>query len=132
MSEWCCCYCCCHNSLIYCLCCLLADDLDKDVLPSSAVELAIEDLLPGAKVKLAIGDSNNALTAKELTLDVGVAVVLACAVVEVLGSRGVRDPLLKEGLEVLVTPALCNSPTQTSLSMLNVSCVRFVCFMLYF
>ena len=101
-------------TLLFIYCCfsityLLADDFYKDVLPSSAIELAIEDLFPGAKVKLAIGNSNNTLTAKELTLDVGISVVLTCTVVEVLGSRGVRDHFLKEGLEVLVKAALCNN-----------------------
>ena len=82
------------------------------MLPSSAVELTVEDLLPGAKVKAAAGDSNHALTAKELALDVGIAVILTSAVVEVLGDWGVRDYLLEERLEVLVETALFNSERQ--------------------
>src|SRR5207245_8736591 len=59
----------------------LADHLDQHALGPAAVELPVEDLLPGAEVQLAPGHRHHHLPAHDLPLVVGVAVVLAGAVV---------------------------------------------------
>src|SRR5262245_1024256 len=73
----------------------LSDHLDEDALRAPAVELAVEDLLPRTEVELAVRHRDDDLAAHDLALVVGVAVVLARAVVMVaLGRRVVRrEPL---------------------------------------
>jgi hypothetical protein len=82
---------------------LLTDDLDQHALPTPAVELAVEYLLPRAKVEPPIGDCHDDLAAHHLALQVGVAVVLAGAVVAVAADGFVGcqflQPLLVIGVQ---------------------------------
>jgi hypothetical protein len=69
------------------------DHLDQHPLRAPAVELAVENLLPRAEVELAVGDRHDHLAAHDLPLVVGVAVVLARAVVVVaLAGEGRTGP----------------------------------------
>ena len=54
----------------------------------AAVELAVEDLLPGPEVEPPVGDRDDHLVVDEQILEVGVAVVLAAAVVAVVAGVG--------------------------------------------
>src|SRR5436190_23774820 len=67
---------------------LLAEDLDNQPLRAAAVELGVEDLLPRAEVEPALGDRDDRLVMDEQVLQVGVAVVLAAAVVAVVALVG--------------------------------------------
>ena len=69
---------------------LLADDLDQDPLGPPTVELAVEDPLPGAEVQLALGDRHGHVAAHDLTLVMGVAIVLTGAVVVIDLRRGIE------------------------------------------
>jgi hypothetical protein len=60
-------------------------------------------LLPGAEVKLAVRDGDDHLAARDLSLEMGVGVVFAGAVVLVAGRRGVeRGPPFQPLLVVFV------------------------------
>ena len=59
----------------------LPNDLDENSLSASPVELVVEDMLPGTEVQPAVGDGDDDLAAHDLTLVVGVGVVLTGAVV---------------------------------------------------
>ena len=54
----------------------------------AAVELAVEDLLPRTEIEPALGDRDDHLVVDEQVLEVGVAVVLAAAVVAVIAGVG--------------------------------------------
>ena len=64
------------------------EDLDDHPLRPAAVELAVEDLLPRAQVEPALGHRHDHLVVDEQVLEVGVAVVLAAAVVAVVAGIG--------------------------------------------
>ena len=72
--------------------CLLTDDLDEDSLAAAAVKLAVEDLFPRAEVELAARDGDGDLSAHDLALQVGIAVVFAGLVVAVLLDGCVGGP----------------------------------------
>jgi hypothetical protein len=74
---------------------LFPNDLYEDTLSPSSVKLPIEDLLPGAKVKPPFGDSDHHLSAHDLTLQVGIPVILTGPVVSIPGRGFVRGELLK-------------------------------------
>src|SRR5688572_29387577 len=69
----------------------LPEHLDDHSLRAPAVELAVEDLLPRPEVEAALGDRHDHLVVHQQVLQVGVAVVLAAAVVAVVA--GVREQL---------------------------------------
>ena len=62
---------------------LLPNDLHQYPLPTSTIELVIEDVLPRAEVQLAVGDGNDDFAAHHLTFVVGVSIVFPSAVVQV-------------------------------------------------
>lgn len=62
----------------------LADDLHQHSFSSAAIKLAIEDLLPGSKVQFAFGNGNDHFTPHNLSLHVGIGIILTRAVVLVL------------------------------------------------
>ena len=66
----------------------LPKHLDDHPLGPPAVELAVEDLLPGAEVEPAVGHRHDHLVVHEQVLQMGVAVVLAAAVVAVVARVG--------------------------------------------
>ena len=66
----------------------LANDLHQHPLPPPAVKFAVKDLLPWAEIEPAIGDGDDYLATHDLPLEVGVGIVLARAVVEVLAGGG--------------------------------------------
>jgi len=82
------------------------NDFDQDAFAAFAVELGVVDLLPGAEIELAVGDGGGDLPAHDLALEVGVAVVLAGAVVAVLRDRLVRGELFEPVVVVLDQAAL--------------------------
>jgi hypothetical protein len=82
------------------------DDLDPRALAAPGAELAVEDLLPGAEVELSVGDGNDDLAAHHLALEVGVAVVLTCAVVALVAGGCVGRQFLEPVLVVLVQAGL--------------------------
>ena len=65
-----------------------AEDFDDDALAALAVELGLEDTLPGAEIELAVGDGQCCFVMQKQGFEVGVAIVLAGAVVLVIGPRG--------------------------------------------
>jgi hypothetical protein len=72
-----------------------------------AVELAVENLLPGAEVEFPLRDGDDDLPTHDLPLQVGVGVILAGAVVVVVGGVGVEGcELLQPHAEVMVQAAL--------------------------
>ena len=66
---------------------LLPDDLDQHPLSSPPVEFAVEDLFPRPEIKPAASDGRHHLPAHDLPFQMGIAVVLPRAVVEVPGNR---------------------------------------------
>ncbi len=82
---------------------LLADHFDQNPLVAASVELAVEYLLPGAEVELPIGDRDDDFPPHHLPLQVGVGVVLACAVVPVNRWVGIeRGEVLEPDVEIVV------------------------------
>ena len=81
---------------------LLPNDLDQHPLPPPAVELAVEDPLPRAKVEAAVGYRDDDLAAHDLSLQVGVGVVFAGAVVPVLVNRCVRSQPFEPHLVIMM------------------------------
>src|SRR5713101_1606746 len=65
-----------------------ADHLDHEPLVAPAVELGVEDRLPRAEVEPAVGARDDRLVVADQVLEVGVAVVLAAAVVPVVAATG--------------------------------------------
>ncbi len=84
-----------------------AEDFDDDALSALTVKLGVEDALPCAEIELAIGDGQCGFVMQEKGLEVGVAIVLACAVVLVVRTRGRQlfqpfsDVLNKSAFEVV-------------------------------
>ena len=70
---------------------LLTDDFHQDALPATAVKLAVENLLPRAKVQTAVCNRHDDLAPHDLPLQMGVAVVLAGAVMTVAADGIVRS-----------------------------------------
>jgi len=63
---------------------LLSDHFDQDSLGSAAVELSVKDLFPGAEIEGASSDGHSHLSAHDLSLEMGIPIVLSRAVVPVL------------------------------------------------
>jgi hypothetical protein len=64
----------------------------------------VEDLRPRAKVEAAVGDGNHDFTSHDLPLHVGIGVIFAGAIVEVLARWAVRGELLQPVVMVPVEP----------------------------
>src|SRR5262249_47558919 len=60
---------------------LSPDRLDQAALGPAPIELAVEDLLPRAEIELALGDRHHHFAAHDLSLVVGVGVILARPIV---------------------------------------------------
>ena len=56
---------------------LFANDLDQDTLPSTPVELAVENLLPESEIKTPVGDRHHQFALHQLPLQMGIAIVLS-------------------------------------------------------
>src|SRR5215210_3018247 len=67
----------------------VSQNLDHQPLAAAPVELGVEDRLPGTEVQPAVGDRQDHLMMDQEVLEVGVAVVLAAAVVAVVA--GIRQ-----------------------------------------
>ena len=67
----------------------LTNNLNQNSFLTPSIELAVENLLPGAEIQPPVGYRHDHLPAHNLALEVGVAVVLAGAVVAVAGDRRV-------------------------------------------
>jgi hypothetical protein len=86
---------------------LLPDDLDQHPLGPVAVEFAVENLFPRAEVEFPLGDGDDDFPAHDLTLQMGVGVVLAGAVVVVMVRVGIeRRQFLQPLAEIMVQAAL--------------------------
>ena len=80
---------------------LLPNDLYQHPLPPPPVKLAIENLFPRAEIEFAFGDADDDLAAHDLAFHVRVGVVLAGAVVLVLGGWRVRRQLFQPNVIVV-------------------------------
>jgi len=74
---------------------LLPNDFHQRPLPASAIELAIKDLFPRAEVEFAFGNGYDNFASHDLPFHVGIRVILAGAVMEVLGGGRVRRQLFQ-------------------------------------
>src|SRR5574341_2406426 len=74
-----------------------ADHLDQHPLPPASIEFSVEDLFPRAKIQSALGNRHDNFSPLHLTLDMSVAVILACLVMAIGGrlwSHGFEKPLV--------------------------------------
>ena len=62
---------------------LVSNYLDQHSLSPSSVEFAVEDLFPRTEVEFALGDGDDDFAAHDLTLEMGVGVVFAGAIVAI-------------------------------------------------
>jgi hypothetical protein len=69
---------------------LLPNQFHQHAIRPPPVEFAVEDLLPGAEVEFAGGDGGDDLAAHDLSLEMGVGIVFAGAVVAVAIGRGIE------------------------------------------
>jgi hypothetical protein len=67
---------------------LLTDDLDDDPFGALPIEFAIEEARPAAKVDPAIRDGQDDLVMQQEVFEVGIAIVLACLVMAIVGIFG--------------------------------------------
>src|SRR3989304_6655832 len=67
---------------------LFADDLHHHPLAASAVELSVEDLLPRPQIESPLSHRQHHLVVDEGALEMGVAIILAGAVVLVVAAGG--------------------------------------------
>jgi hypothetical protein len=74
------------NTLI----CLVANYLNQHTFSPAAVELTVENLSPRSEIKFAFGNCYDDFPANDLTFEVGVSVIFACAIVARHGGRRVR------------------------------------------
>ena len=77
------------------------NDFDEGAFAAAAVKFAVEDLLPGTEVQFAFGDGDDDFAAHDLAFHVGVGVVLAGAVVAVLGGWRVRREFFQPDIVVV-------------------------------
>ena len=82
------------------------DDLHQSPFTAPAVELPVEDLLPGAEIEPSPRHGHDDLSPHDLTLQVGIAVVLARPVVPVAGDRLVGGQFIQPFLVIPVKPRL--------------------------
>ena len=83
---------------------LLSDDFHQDAFAPAPVEFSVEDLLPGAEVQLAVGDGNDDFTPHDLTLQMGVGIVLSGIIVAILANRFMGCELFQpQGVVVMQT-----------------------------
>src|SRR5579863_9832025 len=76
----------------------LPDDLHQRPFLPAAIELAVKNLLPGTEVQPPLGHGHHHLASHDLAFHVGVGVVLAGTVVQIL-----RDGLVgRQGFQPLV------------------------------
>lgn len=76
--------------------------LDEHSLAPSAVELAVENLFPRPKVQFAFADRDDDFAAHDLTLEVGVSIVFASAIVAISGRRLVRREFFQPDLVIVM------------------------------
>jgi len=76
--------------------------LDEHSLAPSAVELAVENLFPRPEVQFAFGDRDDDVAAHDLTLEVGVGIVFASAIVAISGRRLVRREFFQPDLVIVM------------------------------
>jgi hypothetical protein len=81
---------------------LLSDYFHQHSLAPSAVEFAVENLFPRAEVQFAFGDCNDDFPAHDLTLEVGVGIVFASAIVAISGSRLMRREFFQPDLIIVM------------------------------
>ncbi len=74
---------------------LLADNLDQHVIAVAAVKLTVKDLFQQAKTQTAIGDGTHHIPSHDLSLQMGIPVVFARAVMATTADRIVRSQFLQ-------------------------------------
>src|SRR6478752_7961141 len=74
---------------------VITDDFYKNALFAAAVELPVKDLFPWTKIQLAFGDSDDDFPAHDLTLQVGIGIIFAGAIVSIGCRRRMRRQLFQ-------------------------------------
>jgi hypothetical protein len=85
---------------------LLADNFDKDAFAPVSVEFAVENLFPRPEVEFAFCNCDDDFAAHDLTLEMGVSVVFAGAIVSIGGCRRVRRQFFQPLLVVMMKSRL--------------------------
>jgi len=80
----------------------LPDNLHQRPFLAAAIELAVKNLLPGAEIELSVGNGNHHLASHDLAFHVGVGVVLAGTVVQILRDGFVRGQSFEPPVIVLM------------------------------
>ena len=81
---------------------LVTDNFHQHSLAPAAVEFAVEDLFPRSEVQFAFGDRDDDFAAHDLTLEMGVSIVFAGAIVAVGASRLVRREFFQPDLVIVM------------------------------
>jgi hypothetical protein len=80
---------------------LLADDFDEGAFSAAAIEFAVENLFPRPEVEFAVGDGDDNFAAHDLAFKMGIGIVLAGAVVAILGSWRMRRKFFEPDLIIV-------------------------------
>jgi hypothetical protein len=83
---------------------LVSDYLNQHSLPTSPVEFAVENLFPRAEIQFALGNCDDDFAAHDLTLEVGVSVVFAGAIMPIKGGRCMWRQCFQPQLVIVVKP----------------------------
>ncbi len=81
---------------------LISNYFDEHSLAPSAVEFAVENLFPRPEVQFAFGDRDDDFATHDLTLEVGVSIVFASAIVSISGRRLVRREFFQPELVIVM------------------------------
>ena len=81
---------------------LVSNYLDEHSLSAAAVEFAVEDLFPRAEIEFAFGDGDDDFAAHDLTLEVGVSIVFAGAIVAISGGWRVWRQFFQPDLVIVM------------------------------
>ena len=81
---------------------LISNYFDEHSLAPAAVEFAVENLFPRPEVQFAFGDRDDDFAAHDLTLEVGVSIVFARAIVAIRGGRLVRREFFQPDLVIVM------------------------------
>jgi len=85
---------------------LVPDDLDQNALRSPPIEFTVEDSLPRSEVESTVGDGNDDFAAHDLSFVMGVAVILARAVVFVAADWFMWGKFFEPAFVIIVQSAL--------------------------
>ena len=79
---------------------LVSNYFDEHSLAPSAIEFAVENLFPRPEVHFAFGDRDDDFAAHDLTLEVGVSIVFASAIVAISNGRLMRRKFFQPDLVI--------------------------------